>query len=96
MQYDFVERLEGCAQILRNEGYSEAASTVAEALCLIRRLRDDVESQNSKVIALRESIEIAVNSCKDVTQLGRFSRSVDPVRWVEQLQAHLNMAAHSH
>lgn len=34
-------------------------------------------------------VDMAINSCKDITTLGRFAPSVDPVRWVEQLQAHL-------
>ncbi len=36
-----------------------------------------------------DELQIAINTCKDVTTLGRFSKAVDPVRWVEQLQAHL-------
>lgn len=42
--------------------------------------------------SLKEALEVAVNSCGDVTKLGRFSRAVDPVRWVAQLEAHLRLA----
>jgi hypothetical protein len=40
----------------------------------------------------REALQIASNTCNDVTALGRFSPSVDPVRWVEQLKAHIDAA----
>lgn len=36
-----------------------------------------------------DDLNIAIQSCKDVTTLGRFAKSVDPVRWVAQLQSHL-------
>lgn len=36
-----------------------------------------------------DQLNIAIEACKDVTLLGRFSRSVDPVGWVAELQAHL-------
>jgi hypothetical protein len=49
----------------------------------------DLEDENKR---LREAIEIAIHSCGDVTKLGRFSRAVDPVRWVRQLEAHLQAA----
>jgi hypothetical protein len=49
----------------------------------------ELEDENRQ---LREAIEIAINSCGDVTKLGRFSRAVDPVRWVQQLEAHLEAA----
>lgn len=39
--------------------------------------------------ALGRRVEIAVNTCKDVTTLRRFAACVDPVRWVEQLQSFL-------
>lgn len=38
---------------------------------------------------LLEALTMAANTCSDVTRLGRFSRVVDPVRWVAQLEAHL-------
>ena len=41
---------------------------------------------------LEDAVKIAINSCKDVTTLRRFVSSVDPVRWVEELQAHLEDA----
>jgi hypothetical protein len=40
----------------------------------------------------REALQIASNTCNEVTTLGRFSPSVDPVRWVEQLKAHIDAA----
>jgi hypothetical protein len=43
----------------------------------------------------KDAILVAINSCKDVTTLGRFAPTVDPVRWVEQLQAHLEGALKS-
>ena len=49
----------------------------------------ELEDENRR---LREAIEIAIHSCGDVTKLGRFSRAVDPVRWVQQLEAHLQAA----
>lgn len=36
-----------------------------------------------------EQLQVAINTCRDVTTTGRFAAGVDPVRWVEQLQAHL-------
>lgn len=36
-----------------------------------------------------EGIQMAVNTCRDVTSLGRFSNGVDPVRWVQALEDHL-------
>jgi hypothetical protein len=46
--------------------------------------------------SLYDSAQVAINSCKDVTTLKRFAASVDPVRWVEQLQAHLENAIKIH
>lgn len=42
-----------------------------------------------RIEQLERAVEIAVNSCRDVTRLGRFALNVDPVRWVAQLKAHL-------
>lgn len=50
---------------------------------------DSLSKWKRRALAAEKRIEIAVNSCKDVTALQRFASSVDPVRWVEQLQAHL-------
>jgi uncharacterized protein YodC (DUF2158 family) len=46
--------------------------------------------------ALLAIIDVAINSCRDVTTLGRFASSVDPVRWVEELQAHLETGSDNH
>lgn len=40
---------------------------------------------------MSNKLQIAVESCRDVTRLGRFAKSVDPVNWVAQLQAHLEI-----
>lgn len=61
---------------------------------------DDVELRSIEYVkgtrataaAPLDALRLAINSCKDVTKLGRFSPSVDPVRWVAQLQAHLESA----
>lgn len=56
------------------------------------KLRADLVALSGEVERLREAIEIAANTCSDVTRLGRFAASVDPVRWVEQVKAHLEAA----
>jgi len=52
----------------------------------------DLEMLLDRVGELETGIEIAINSCKDVTTLGRFTASVDPVGWVAELQEHLEKA----
>lgn len=41
---------------------------------------------------LRDAIHVAISACKDVTELGRFAKSVDPVGWVAEIQEHLAAA----
>lgn len=71
------ERIAELEGMLRDAGVdlSEAQARVAE-----------LEAESAR---LREQIAIAFNTCRDVTELGRFSPTVNPVRWVEQLQKHL-------
>lgn len=47
---------------------------------------------NARMAALTEAVQIAVNTCGDVTQIRRFASFVDPVAWVDQVQAHLEKA----
>jgi len=44
---------------------------------------------------LMEAVNTAINSCKDVTMLRRFSKAVDPVNWVYELQVFLEGAVKS-
>ena len=50
------------------------------------------EAAEARLTAAEAALSIAANTCADVTSIGRFSPIVDPVRWVEQLEAHLRAA----
>lgn len=64
--------------------------TRLDEIKLNRRIWHSGLGQTTKDIDdLISIIDTAINSCKDVTTLQRFAPAVDPVRWVEQLQAHL-------
>jgi hypothetical protein len=43
-------------------------------------------------LALRDAVTVAIHACTDVTRPGRFAPSVNPVRWVAELEAHLRDA----
>lgn len=58
------------------------------ALCRVRYL-DEVTRQRDELL---DALTIAAASCSDVTRVGRFIPAVDPVRWVQQLEAHLRQA----
>lgn len=69
---------------------------------LVRSLREELREKQAqidaafeqyqvlkaRVKALTEALELTVNACRDVTGIGRFSRAVDPVRWVANIQGH--------
>ena len=42
--------------------------------------------------AVRDAVTVAIHACTDVTRPGRFAPSVNPVRWVAELEAHLRDA----
>jgi hypothetical protein len=41
---------------------------------------------------LIDAVEVAINACKSVTELGRIAAGADPVRLFAELQAHLEEA----
>lgn len=65
---------------------------VAEEKALKKIAFEYAATAEARVAGLVGALEIASNTCGDVTELGRFSRSVDPVRWVSELKAHLDAA----
>lgn len=83
----FCATLSGCLD-LADHDLCERCPTCDKCvvICGHDKIGNDV---NSELTAAEDRINIAVNSCKDVTRLGRFAASVDPVRWVEELQCHL-------
>lgn len=79
--YDDSQPVHAALSMLIDDGYAtdKQRQTARLALALIEQYDD--------------AVQVAINTCGDVTQLGRFSRSVDPVKWVADLQAHLAAAA---
>jgi hypothetical protein len=46
----------------------------------------------SKLAELADAVQVAINGCKSVTELGRIAAGVDPVRLFAEIQAHLEEA----
>ncbi len=44
---------------------------------------------------VRELLLIAIKMCEDVTKLGHFSPTVDPVQWVQQLETYIRGIEHN-
>lgn len=66
---------------------------ISDEVCSLGRLSvHDVTTLVDAYDELVKALEVASNSCRDVTELGRFSPSVNPVRWVAQLKAHIDAA----
>lgn len=79
------------AQIMELKAEIEDFKRTADTSAWIMADRNaEIRKSLNKALETVESHEDAlstiVNTCGDVTNLGRFSRSVDPVRWVTQLQ----------
>lgn len=83
------------------EGLREADTLRAE----VARLRAELENTVTTAyhdeivrdamaerLALRDAVTVAIHACTDVTRPGRFAPSVNPVRWVAELEAHLRDA----
>lgn len=53
-------------------------------------LDDRVAKLEAREKRLLEALTAARETCLDVTAIGAFAKSVDPIRWIAQLQEHLS------
>ena len=82
-QTAYIEALEAEVARLRAELQNTVTTAYHDEI-----VRDAVAER----LALRDAVTVAIHACTDVTRPGRFAPSVNPVRWVAELEAHLRDA----